>query len=128
MVLTVGVVVALAFLVPGERSVAEVLQRGAFALPIFGLAAYLSAESAKHRKAAQWAATLRVQLLTIDLYVAPLGAKEAAEVRQLLARRAFGDVPMLASGDATKDEAAMPLSVQAVLERLLVEMRSKPEK
>lgn len=126
--LIAGAVVALAHLVPGERTTAEVLQRAVFSLPIFALAAYLSKESAQHRKASQWAATLRVQLLTIDLYAAPLGIEEAAEVRQILARRAFGDVPMLAAGDEAKEDPALPLGLQAVLERLLVELRSKPEK
>ncbi|KQS57834.1 hypothetical protein ASG36_14680 [Geodermatophilus sp. Leaf369] len=124
----VGTVVALARLIPGDRTTAEVIQRGAFSVPLFAVAAYLAAESARHRKAAQWAGTLRVQLLTVDLFTKPLDATEAASVRMILANRAFGEVPMLASGNGAKEEAAMPVSVQAVLERLLVEMKARPEK
>ncbi|MCZ2848086.1 hypothetical protein [Modestobacter sp. VKM Ac-2978] len=126
-VLVLGALVILGFLFRGEPSATEVAQRAIFALPAFGVAAYLAAEAGRHRRASQWAATLKVQLLTVDAYVQPLGEKEAAEVRQLLARRAFGELPV-ASGGSTSEDAPMPLGLQAVLDRILSEVKAKPEK
>jgi len=127
--LTAIIVVVLVQLPHHGLSVADVLQRALVAVPAFGLAAYLAAEAGRHRRSSQWAATLKVQLLTVDAYVEPLGEAETAEVRQLLARRAFGELPT-AGGDTKgpAEESPMPVGIHALLDRLLAEMRSKPEK
>jgi hypothetical protein len=126
----VAVAVIVVMRLPHEDlSIADVLQRALIAVPIFGLAGYLAAEAGRHRRASQWAATLKVQLLTVDAYVDPLGATEAAEIRQHLARRAFGELPTTnSSGKEGVEDVPMPTGLQAVLDRLLAELKSKPEK
>lgn len=128
-VLLVALTVILLIRLPHEGfSVADVLQRALIAIPAFGLAGYLAAEAGRHRRASQWAATLKVQLLTIDAYVEPLGDAEAAEIRQHLARRAFGDVPTVSTSPTEAEpETTMPVGLQALLDRLIAELKNKPE-
>jgi hypothetical protein len=48
-------------------------------------------------------------------------------VRQLLARRAFGELPV-ASGGSANEDAPMPLGLKAVLDRIVTELKAKPVK
>ncbi|MGY1697357.1 hypothetical protein ACI780_20845 [Geodermatophilus sp. SYSU D00814] len=126
--LAIVAVVVLALLPHEDLSIADVLQRALIAIPAFGLAGYLAAEAARHRRAWQWAATLKVQLLTIDDYVQPLDATDAVEIRQLLAKRAFGELPTVAAGDTTdaSPDAVMPIGVASIVEKVLTELKPKP--
>lgn len=109
----------IAFLVLGERDTSgavEVAAHLAIALPGYTLSGYLLAESSRHRRTAQWASALKVQLQTVGAYTRTLDAEGAREARLILARRAFGDETSTeTAGAAAANIAALVDSmVQAV--------------
>jgi hypothetical protein len=122
-ILVIVIVVVLIRLPHEGASVAEILQRAIIAIPAFGLAAYAGAEAGRHRRVSQWAGSLKVQLQTVDAYCEPLPPDEAAEIRLLLAQRAFGELPRLGG---KSEEGGMPTGLQPLIELLLVELRSRP--
>jgi len=127
-VLVIVTVVILTRLPHTGLTLADVLQRALIAVPAFGLAGYLAAESGRHRRASQWAATLKVQLLTVDAYVQPLGPEAAAEIRQLLAKRAFEDLPAAAGGAKDKEEQPLQIGTQAIVEKFIDGLKPNPDK
>jgi hypothetical protein len=117
-VIVVITVASLARLPHIALTLADVLQRALIAVPAFGLAGYLAAESGRHRRASQWAAIRKVQLLTLHAYVQPLGPGAAAEIRRSLAKRVFGDLPTAAGGTKDKEEQLLQIGAQAILEKI----------
>lgn len=83
-------------------STAAELAKLAWTLPLGGLAAYCGRESGRHRRAADWAAVLDVQLRAIDHYCASLGADGPAAATL---RASFGQHVFLAKlpTDGTSD-------------------------
>ncbi len=64
----------------------EVLLRLALVLPVAVLAAYLAKEATRHRRSADWAAELEVELPTLPAYTEKLERTDQAEYRRALGR------------------------------------------
>lgn len=100
-------------------SAGEIIRHVAFVLPALGLSTYLGAEAAKHRRSAQWAETVKVQLRTVGLYCAPMDDESTSSIRKLLANRVFGALP----GETTEPAGNVELS-PAMLEQLVSLVRA----
>jgi hypothetical protein len=61
----------------------------ALTVPLAALAAYLGKESSRHRRDAQWAAAIEVQLLSVDSYAQTLADTDREQLRRELGRRGF---------------------------------------
>ncbi|WP_157498835.1 hypothetical protein [Geodermatophilus sp. Leaf369] len=121
----VAFIVIVAFFVPHtDVAVTELISRAIIALPGFGLAAYLAREGGRHRHVAQWAKSLEVQLKTVDAFAAPMTTADVSEVRKAFASRAFGAVPAIPGRQSGSDSPA-PVDLQAIIERLITELRVK---
>lgn len=70
----------------------EVLQRTLVVVPLVLLGGYLSRESTRHRRTAQWADTIQVQLRTFDAFCEPLDESSKQELRIAFGRQIFLDV------------------------------------
>ncbi|GAA1592282.1 hypothetical protein [Kribbella karoonensis] len=95
-------------------STGEIIRHVAFALPALGLSTYLGAEATKHRRSAQWAETVKVQLRTVGLFCAPMDPESATAVRQHLASRVFGALPGEASEGSADAQVTSKLLEQLV--------------
>lgn len=121
----VAFIVIVAFFVPHtDVAVTELISRAIIAIPGFGLAAYLAREGGRHRHVAQWAKSLEVQLKTVDAFAAPMTTADVSEVRKAFASRAFGAMPAVPGRQSGSDSPA-PVDLQAIIERLITELRAK---
>ncbi|MFF1819153.1 hypothetical protein ACFVWG_17770 [Kribbella sp. NPDC058245] len=100
-------------------SAADVIRHVAFVVPAVGLSTYLGAEASKHRRSAQWAEVVKVQLRTIGLFCASMDIESAISIRKLLANRVFGTIP----GEGVESPSATGLSPTA-LEQVLGLLRT----
>ncbi|MFD4673728.1 hypothetical protein ACFWNN_28685 [Lentzea sp. NPDC058450] len=103
MVLVLAAAIILPQAVKSDSTVASVLARLTFSIPLAVLAAYLGKESSKHRELARWARQLEVRLLTFDAFVAPLSEDQRREQRV-----AFGDQIFLGERVQNENGAAGP--------------------
>jgi hypothetical protein len=117
LVLSAGLVYGVSF----EKAIStgEIIRHVAFVLPALGLSTYLGAEAAKHRRSAQWAEAVKVQLRTVGLFCASMDRESATSIRKHLANRVFGALP----GEGSEPPTDVALS-PAVLEQLAVLVRT----
>jgi hypothetical protein len=82
------------------------LARLAVVVPLALLAGYLSREATRHRQTANWANSLKIQLLTHEAYIAPLPNQERDIQRGEFARRIF-----IGSADPSTVDTIPPTTV-----------------
>jgi hypothetical protein len=86
----------------------DLARKIALTLPGVGLAAYLARESNKHRKNADWAATIAVQLNTVRPYVDELPAELREQIRTELGKRVFSAQAPQVRADAESTPSVIP--------------------
>ncbi|MCK2031261.1 hypothetical protein [Microbacterium galbinum] len=72
------------------------------AIGIGGISAYLARQSGQHRRMANWARSMEVQLQSFPAFIEPLGYDQQAEMYGLLARRVL-TAPPEKTGSASDD-------------------------
>jgi hypothetical protein len=82
-----------AFSFSKESSVATEVSKLAIAIPLLGLAYYLSKEASQHRGAAQRAREIEVRLRTVIPYTSELNDADKLTIRADLGRLVFGALP-----------------------------------
>lgn len=76
------------------------------AVGIGGISAYLARQGGQHRRMANWARSMAVQLQSFPAFVEPLAYEEQAEMYRMLARRVL-TAPPEKSGSASEDSVGM---------------------
>ncbi|SEB36082.1 hypothetical protein [Microbacterium hydrocarbonoxydans] len=76
--------------------------KAAGAIGIGGIAAYLARQSGQHRRMANWARSMEVQLQSFPAFIEPLAYEQQAEMYALLARRVL-TAPPERSGNTSDD-------------------------
>lgn len=95
LIVAVGIYLLVALNLPvSELSWLELVRRLALSLPWLGLAGYLAREASKHRAAANWAATISVQLRTVKSFTDPLPEDVRNTIRTNFAAVVFGQNPL----------------------------------
>ncbi|NJI60929.1 hypothetical protein HCX50_15980 [Microbacterium oxydans] len=67
--------------------------KAAGAVGIGGISAYLARQAGQHRRMANWAQSMAVQLQSFPAFIEPLGYEEQAEMYRMLARRVLTAPP-----------------------------------
>lgn len=76
-------------LVSSDVSAVDEPERLALTLPLAALAAYLGREASRHRNASTWAEEIRIRLLTLDAFAAPLSDEQRSQLRSEFGRGVF---------------------------------------
>lgn len=83
--------------------------KAAGAIGIGSISAYLARQSGQHRRLANWARSMEVQLQSFPALIDPLGYEEQAEMYALLARRVLTAPPEKAGGASDDNLGASQL-------------------
>lgn len=83
--------------------------KAAGTLGIGGIAAYLARQSGQHRRMANWARSMEVQLQSFPAFIEPLEYEQQAEMYSLLARRVLTAPPEKAGGSSEDSVVAAQL-------------------
>lgn len=92
-----------------ESEWAALAFKAAGALGIGGVAAYLARQSGQHRRMANWARSMEVQLQSFPAFIEPLEYEQQAEMYSLLARRVLTAPPEKAGGSSEDSVGAAQL-------------------
>lgn len=97
-------------------TVSVLISHATAVLAAAGLSTYLAAEANKHRRSADWAEAIKVQLETLSDYCSPLSDEEATKIRVILGQRAFGAPPseLTGAGGSTPSQDVAQLLEQVV--------------
>ncbi|QOD44291.1 hypothetical protein [Clavibacter zhangzhiyongii] len=108
LLISAGGIVSLALPLPGRADWATVAARLSVLAAVVGLAAYCGRQSTHHRRIADWARALEVQLKSLPAFIEPIQADEQRDgIYAAFARRILGNPPDGSSANSDTTELSM---------------------
>lgn len=122
---TVTVLAAWLLLIAGSKMTwIELIRKAVLSIPLAALAAYLARESGKHRTKADWAASIAVQLRTVNAFTEPLADALKEDIRGSFGRMIFG-TPLGSSPSSTTGSDSAEGSTNGKIEDLIIDVIKK---